>query len=71
MLRNWIRVDRLAGDLSPHLGPAPASSGQSLHQPTPASRSLDGRAIKASQPTWLTPAYLRQQRSGDRISRIR
>ena len=71
MFRNWIRVDRLMRDLTPHLGPTPSGGGQSLHPTCETPRSLDNYGINGSQPTWLTPAYLRQHRSGDRISRFR
>ncbi|MEO0002722.1 MAG: hypothetical protein RLZZ22_414 [Pseudomonadota bacterium] len=71
MFRNWIRVDRLMVDLIPHLGPGPAGGGQSVRKAQEQPQGLDSRCISGSQPTWLTPAYLRQHRSGDRISRFR
>lgn len=71
MFRNWIRVDRLMRDLTPHLGPTPSGGGQSLHHGGEAAQPLSQHGINGSQPTWLTPAYLRQHRSGDRISRFR
>ena len=71
MFKNWIRVDRLMGDLIPRLGPDSSGSGQSLHKTDEGSQPLGSGTINGSQPTWLTPAYLRQHRSGDRISRFR
>ena len=70
MFRNWIRVDRLMVDLLPHLGPTPSVGGPSLRKACESAHPLDSRRPGA-QPTWLTPAYLRQHRSGDRISRLR
>jgi hypothetical protein len=71
MFKNWIRLDRLVGDLIPHLGPKPSGGGQSLHKMHEPPQSLDKCGSQVSQPTWLTPAYLRQHRSRDRISRFR
>ncbi len=68
MFRNWIRVDRLMSDLIPHLGPVPSGGGQLLHKSCQTQSAL---GAGPTQPTWLTPAYLRQQRSGDRIPRFR
>lgn len=68
MFRNWIRADRLMSDLIPHMGPTRSGGGQSLHKSYEAPPPL---GISATQSTWLTPAYLRQHRSGDRISRFR
>ena len=71
MFRNWIRMDRLMGDLIPRLGPDSSGGGQALRKACEQPKSLDSRWINGAQPTWLTPAYLRQHRSGDRISRFR
>ena len=71
MFRNWIRVDRLMSDLIPHLGPKSSAGDQSLDQARVAPQSPDKPGINSIQPSWLTPAYLRQHRSGDRISRFR
>ena len=71
MFRNWIRMDRLMGDLIPRLGPDSLGNGQALRKACEQSQSSDSRWISGTQPTWLTPAYLRQHRSGDRISRFR
>ena len=71
MFRNWIRVDRLVGNRAPRLGPDCSSGAQSLQKTCEAPQQLDSHGINATQPPWLTPAYLRQHRSGDRISRFR
>ena len=71
MFRNWIRMDRLMSDLIPHLGPKPSGGGRSLHKISEPIQPPDSRVTHVNQPTWLTPAYLRQHRSGDRISRFR
>lgn len=71
MFKNWIRVDRLMGDLVPRLGPDSSGGGQSLHKTYDAQPPLGSLGLNGTQPTWLTPAYLRQHRSGDRISRFR
>ena len=70
MFRNWIRVDRLMVDLIPHLGPTPSMGSTALRKTCEAPHPLNGHG-PCAQPTWLTPAYLRQYRSGDRISRLR
>ncbi len=71
MFRNWIRVDRLMSDLIPHLGPTRSGGNQSLHKTCEAPQPLGSHGSNSTQPTWLTPAYLRQHCSGDRISRFR
>ncbi|MYZ51708.1 hypothetical protein F5985_06050 [Malikia spinosa] len=53
------------------LGPDSSGSGQSLHKTYDAQPPLGSLGLNGTQPTWLTPAYLRQHRSGDRISRFR
>lgn len=70
MFRNWIRVDRLTVDLIPHLGPTSSVGSPTLRKASESSHPLKSRRPSV-QPTWLTPAYLRQHRSGDRISRLR
>lgn len=65
MLKNWIRLHRL---------------GQAIISPASITSETNGDSVSDSktttpdpfnQPSWLMPAYLRQQRSGDRLSRFR
>lgn len=69
MFKKWTGIERLIADLVPSLLPAQSGGGATVRQASDKPDQRDGEPSSHSSPTWLIPTYLRQQRSGDRVSR--
>ena len=69
MFKKWAGIERLIVDLIPSLLPVHSGGSSGIRQASDSPNLRAGDQQNGSRPTWLIPAYLRQQRSGDRISR--
>ncbi len=69
MFKKWTVIERLVADFILALLPAQSGGSHSVGKASERQNPRAGNLQHCSRPTWLIPAYLRQQHSGDRISR--